>query len=259
MKPPIMKTGIMTKYFAGWFGILASGAAMVLTMALTVALTMVPAQAAERKFSISGFEDVRIIGNINVSISTNRGISASAEAEDREVLDRVQLRKNGSQLIVSVQPKTSDTNHYSSDKPVTVTLSSHLVKSITHSGSGAVALDRLGGRDVKARLSGFGVLTIGDVDSDTLGITMNGGGQIIIAGQAKKARIEMLGSSVLDGSGLRLQTLDLVQRGPASSHVFVEKEAIISNSGTGKIQIDGRPNCSVRSGSSAQIICDPKR
>ncbi|HEY9090071.1 GIN domain-containing protein [Parasphingorhabdus sp.] len=241
----------MKKPFAGLICVLAG--------CLTIMHSVQVAQAAERKFSISSFEDVRIIGNINVSISTDRGVSASAEAANREVLDRVLLRKNGSQLIVSVQPKTSNDSHFSGDEPVTVTLSSPVVKSITHSGSGAVALDKLGGRDARARLSGFGVLTIGDVDSDTLNIAMTGGGQIIIAGQAKKGRIELLGSSVLDGSGLRLQTLDLVQRGPASSHVFVEKEVTISNNGTGKIQIDGRPNCSVRSGTTAQIICDPKR
>ncbi|MEH6758065.1 MAG: DUF2807 domain-containing protein [Parasphingorhabdus sp.] len=218
-----------------------------------------PAQAAERKFTISSFEDVRIIGSINVFISTDRGVSASAEAANREILDRVSLRKNGSQLIISVQPKAGDDSRFSKEEPVTVTLSSHLINSVTHSGSGTVSLDKLGGRDPRVRLSGFGVLTINDVDSDTLNIAMNGGGQIVIAGKAKKGRIELLGSSMLDGSGLKLGTLDLVQRGPASSHVFVEKEATISNSGTGMIQIDGKPNCSVKSGGTAQIICNPKR
>ena len=221
--------------------------------------TVQTAQAAERKFSISSFENIRIIGNVNVTISTNRGVSASAEAANREILDRVLLRKSGNQLIVSVKPKTGNTSHFSADEPVTLTLSSHVVKTITHSGSGAVVLDKLGGSDARAGLTGFGTLTIDDVDSDTLSIAMNGAGQITIAGQAKKGRIELLGPSTLDGSGLTLEMLDLVQRGPASSHVFVKKEVTISNNGNGKIQIDGRPNCSVRTSGAAQIICDPKR
>lgn len=225
---------------------------------LTLVAVCLPVQAAERKFTISSFEDVRIIGSVNVFITTDRGISASAEAANREILDRVSLRKSGSQLIVSVRPKASGNRQFSADEPVTVTLSSYVIKKITHSGSGTVSLDKLGGRDPRVRLTGFGVLTINDVDSDTLNVAMNGGGQIVIAGEATKGRIELLGSSIFDGSQLELQELNLVQRGPASSHVFVEKEANISNSGTGRIQIDGRPNCIVKSGGSSQIVCDPK-
>jgi Putative auto-transporter adhesin, head GIN domain len=225
---------------------------------LSLAAIAAPAQAAERKYSISSFEDVRIIGNINVFITTDRGVSASAEAADRETLDRVELNKSGKQLIVSVKPKASQDGRFSEDEPVAVRLSSYVIKSITHSGSGTVSLDKLGGRDPKARINGFGVLTINAVDGDTLDLVMNGGGQMVIAGRATKGRITVLGSSIFDGSQLTLETLDLTQRGPASSHVLVEKEVTISNSGTGRIQIDGRPNCSVKSGGSAQIICDPK-
>ncbi|MEW4468838.1 DUF2807 domain-containing protein [Parasphingorhabdus sp. JC815] len=222
-------------------------------------IQMSPAHAAERTFLISSFEDVRIIGSVNVTITTDRGVSASAEAANREILDRVSLRKSGSQLIISVKPRTDKNSRYSTDEPVSVRLSSHVVKSITHSGSGAVSLDKLGGRDARVRLGGFGVLTIDDVDSDTLTITMNGGGQLVMAGQANKGRITLLGSSIFDGSALTLDTLDLIQRGPASSHVFVKREANISNSGTGIIQIDGKPDCSVQTGGAAQITCDSKR
>lgn len=232
---------------------------LFIMLALGFAAMAAPVQAAERTFSISSFEDVRIIGSVDVFISTDRGISAKAEAANREILDRILLRKSGSQLIVSVKPKAENTTRFSASEPVTVTLSSYVVKSITHSGSGNVSLDKLGGRDAKARLNGFGVLTINDVDADTLNVAMNGGGQIVMAGQAAKGKIQLVGSSIFDGSQLTLETLELVHRGPASSHIFVEKEANISNSGTGRIQIDGRPNCSVKSGGSAEIICDPKR
>tara|TARA_R110000772_G_scaffold60429_14_gene136550 strand:+ start:5243 stop:5947 length:705 start_codon:yes stop_codon:yes gene_type:complete len=216
------------------------------------------AQAAERKFSISSFEDVRIIGSVNVFISTGKGPSAKAEAQNREILDRISLRKNGSQLVVSVKSRTN-VGRFSEDGPITVYLSSYDVKKITHAGSGAISLDKLGGSEPLARLGGFGVLSINDVDGDRLTVMMQGGGHLTIAGQVKKAQIKLLGSSNFDGSQLTVGTLDLIQRGPASSHIFVEKEANISNSGTGRIQIDGRPNCSVKSGGSAEIICNPKR
>ena len=249
-----MNTAAMINFVKRFFAVLS------FALAIPALIQMAPAaHAAERKFLISSFEDVRINGSVNVSITTDRGVSASAEAADRKVLDRISLRKSGRQLIISVAPDTNDNSRYSADEPVMVRLSSDVVKTVTHSGSGTVSLDKLGGRDARVRLSGFGVLTIDDIDSDTLTITMNGGGQLVMAGQAKKGRITLLGSSIFDGSDLTLETLDLVQRGPVSSHVFVEREADISNYGTGIIQIDGQPNCSVQTDGAAQIICDPKR
>lgn len=231
---------------------------LYVTLLLAFAALSGPVQAAERKFSISTFEDVRVIGSVDVFISTGKGPSAKAEARNREILDRISLRKNGRQLVVSVKANSS-TKRFSEDGPITVYLSSHEVKRITHAGSGTVSLEKLGGSEPLARLGGFGVLSINDVDGDRLTVLMQGGGQMTIAGQVQKARIKLLGSSNFDGSQLTVDTLDLVQRGPASSHIFVEKEANISNSGTGMIQIDGRPNCSVKSGGSAEIICNPKR
>ena len=216
-------------------------------------------QAAERKFSLFGFDDIRIDKGVDVVLTTGKGPSARAEGESRELLDRVILRKNGKQLVVSVRSRNFGGNSFQSDAPVTVYLSSHSIKRIAHRGGGLVTLDRLSGRTPQVRLGGFGTLQIGDVEADRLDVAMTGGGQITLDGEASDARIELQGASIFDGSALNVQRLTLVHRGPASSHVAVDKEADITNFGTGRIQIDGRPNCSVRSDGAADIICDPER
>lgn len=219
-----------------------------------------PAAAAERNFSIFGFEDVRINGAIDVVITTGKGISARAEAENRNILDRVDLRRSGGTLIVTVRPRTSnDTRRsFDTDEPVKLWLTTRAIKEIFHNGGGSVSLDKLSGRQPRVRLSGFGSLFIGDIESDTVNIAMNGGGELTMAGEVGKARVELLGSSIFKGDGLTVEKLELFHRGPASSHMTVEREAHISNSGTGVIRIDGKPNCLVRSAGSAQIICNPK-
>jgi len=216
-------------------------------------------QAAERQFSIFGFDDIRIGNGVDVVLTSGKGPSARAEAATREILDRVSLQKNGKQLVVSVRRKSLDRNNYEEDAPVTLYLSSYAIENLSHLGSGMVTLDKLSGRTPKVRLGGFGTLRIDDVKADRLDVAMTGGGQLTMTGEAVAARIELQGASIFESPGLTVEKLDLVQRGPVSSHLAVEREANISNFGTGRIEIDGRPNCMVRTDGSAEIICNPER
>ncbi len=216
-------------------------------------------QAAERKFSIFGFDDIRIGNGVDVVLTSGKGPSARAEGATREILDRVSLQKNGKQLVVSVRPKSLDRNNYEEDAPVTLYLSSFAIENLTHLGSGRVALDKLSGRSPSVRLGGFGTVQIDAVDADQLVVAMTGGGQLTMAGEAVAARVELQGASIFESPDLEVEKLTLVQRGPVSSHLAVEREANISNFGTGRIEIDGRPNCTVRTDGSAEIICNPDR
>jgi len=216
-------------------------------------------QAAERKFSIFGFDDIRIGNGVDVVLTSGKGPSARAEGSNREILDRVSLQKNGKQLVVSVRPKSLDRNNYEEDAPVTLYLSSFAIENLTHLGSGMVTLDTLSGRTPKVRLGGFGTLRIDSVEADRLDVVMAGGGQLTMAGEAVAARLELQGASIFESPNLEVEKLTLIQRGPVSSHLAVEREANITNFGTGRIQIEGRPNCMVRTDGSAEIICNPDR
>lgn len=216
-------------------------------------------QAAERKFSIFGFDDIRIGNGVDVVLTSGKGPSARAEGSNREILDRVSLQKNGKQLVVSVRPKSLDRNNYEEDAPVTLYLSSFAIENLTHMGSGMVTLDTLSGRTPKVRLGGFGTLRIDSVEADRLDVVMAGGGQLTMAGEAVAARLELQGASIFESPNLEVEKLTLIQRGPVSSHLAVEREANITNFGTGRIQIEGRPNCMVRTDGSAEIICNPDR
>ncbi|NQV93718.1 MAG: DUF2807 domain-containing protein [Sphingomonadales bacterium] len=227
---------------------------------LTAALLLTSAaQAAERKFSLFSFDDIRISNGVDVVLTSGKGPSARAEGETRELLDRVSLQKNGKQLIVSIRPKSLSGDDYDGDAPVTLFLSSYAISNITHLGSGLVTLDKLSGRTPRARLGGFGTLRIDAVDADRLDVVMTGGGQVILAGTARDARVELQGASMFESPGLTVEKLTLVQRGPASSQMKVMREANITNNGTGRIAIAGKPNCTVRTDGAADIVCNPDR
>ncbi|NCP27720.1 MAG: hypothetical protein GW850_09795 [Sphingomonadales bacterium] len=227
---------------------------------ISVALLLSSAgQAAERKFSIFGFDDIRIGNGVDVVLTSGKGPSARAEGANREILDRVSLQKNGKQLVVSVRPKSLSRNNFEQDAPVTLYLSSYAIENLSHLGSGAVTLDKLSGRTPRVRLGGFGTVRIESVKADQLDVAMTGGGQLMMSGEAVAARIELQGASIFESPGLEVEKLTLIHRGPASSHLAVEREANVSNFGTGRIQIEGRPNCTVRTDGSAEIICDPER
>lgn len=216
-------------------------------------------QAAERKFSLFGFEDIRIGNGVDVVLTSGKGPSAWAEGETRELLDRVSLRKNGKQLIVSVERKSQSGDDYGADRPVTLYLSSYAITNISHLGSGLVKLDKLSGRTPRVRLGGFGTLRIDAVDADRLDVAMAGGGQVVMSGKARDARIELQGASIFESPGLTVDKLTLVQRGPARSQLMVKREAAITNYGAGQIDIAGKPNCMVRTDGAANIVCNPDR
>jgi len=227
---------------------------------LTAALLLSSAaQAAERKFSLFGFDDIRIGNGVDVVLTSGKGPSARAEGETRELLDRVSLQKNGKQLIVSVRPKSLSGDDYDGDAPVTLFLSSYAISNISHLGSGLVTLDKLSGRAPRVRLGGFGTLRIDAVDADRLDVAMTGGGQVIMAGKARDARIELQGASMFESPEFTVEKLTLVQRGPASSQMKVTREANITNNGTGRIALAGQPNCTVRTDGAADIVCNPDR
>lgn len=230
-------------------------------LVLLAAALLLPAvaEAAERQFSLFGFDDIRIGNGVNVVLTSGKGPSARAEGETRELLDRVSLQKNGKQLVVSVRPKSLSGDNYDGDGPVTLYLSSYAISNISHLGSGRVTLDKLSGRTPRVRLGGFGTLQIDAVDADRLDLAMIGGGQVVMAGKVRDARVELQGASMFESPELTVEKLTLIQRGPASSQMEVTREAIITNNGTGRINIGGRPNCTVRTDGAAYIVCNPDR
>ena len=231
----------------------------VIVILTATLLFLCPVEAKERRLSVYGFDSIQITGNVDVSIQTGKGPSAVAEAETRRMLDRISLRKAGNELVVSVRSRTDQTNRFTSEEPIELRLTTNRLAKIVHRGSGSVAVDRLAGNSTSARVGGFGSLTIGDVDTDRLEVSMSGGGELIVGGEAREMKVALLGASKLDASALVVENLDLSHRGPANSHITVEKRAEITNNGTGFIQIGGRPDCLVRSVGSAEIICNPER
>lgn len=232
-----------------------------LSIVMLTAALLLPAlaQAAERQFSLFGFDDIRIGNGVDVVLTSGKGPSARAEGETRELLDRVSLQKNGKQLIVSVRPKSLSGDNYDGDGPVTLYLSSYAISNISHLGSGRVTLDKLSGRTPRVRLGGFGTLHIDAVDADRLDLAMTGGGQVTMVGKVRDARVELQGASMFESPDLTVEKLTLIHRGPASSQMKVTREAIITNNGTGRINVAGRPNCTVRTDGAANIVCNPDR
>ena len=216
------------------------------------------AGAAERKLSVFGFDSVRINGGVNVDIATGKGPSATASADSQRILDRLQLRKSGNELVISVRSESENADSFSQDDPIDLKLTTYALKKITHLGPGSVSIDELKGRVTSARLGGFGNVAIGGIDGDMVEIAMNGGGAIKLSGEVREARLSLLGASSFDGNALTVDKLKLTQRGPASTEIAVNREAEINNTGSGLIRVIGKPNCQVRSAGAAEIICDPK-
>ncbi len=224
-------------------------------LVLGATLTVSTAQAAERKFSIFGFDEVRVAGDVNVTITTGQGPSARAEGDSQLSLDAVSLTRNGNTIVISRRDQALTSKQDNIIPPVRIFLTTQAVKAVTMTGSGSVSLDRLKGSTVSATIGGNGTLAINTMAADVLNARMRGAGSMTLGGMAKQGRVDITGPGIIDGSGLTIGALDLIHRGPATSSFAVTREAKIDNSGTGSITITGDPNCLVRSAGSASIIC----
>ena len=226
---------------------------------LTGLLLSSVSQAAERKLSVLNFDTIKINGSVNVVVETGKGPSATAKADSQQLLDRLQLRNGGSELIVTVQQDPDDASRYSGNKQIDLFLTGFAIKSLTHLGAGRVSIDELKGTETFARVGGFGSVDIGAVDTDNFNVVMNGGGAMVVNGSTSRARLSLLGASSFQGENFKVKELQLTQRGPATSRIAVERQAEITNTGSGQIEILGKPDCVVRSSGAAEIICNHKR
>ncbi|MDZ7588772.1 MAG: DUF2807 domain-containing protein [Parasphingorhabdus sp.] len=220
-------------------------------------LASTSAVAAERKFSIYGFDEVQVIGAVDVVIATGKGSSAKAEAQSLAALERVSLRNNGKRLIISLKSLSAGSGPRRREDPVKIYLSTDRITTVRQSGSGNLTIDQMSARALKIYQTGFGSVSVGSMTADSLTVAMDGAGQVDIIGKVADATIQTTGSGTLEASGLSAQRAKLTQRGPASVKLSVRDRIDIDNVGNGEIIIAGKPNCLVRSSGSAQILCNP--
>lgn len=229
--------------------------ALVLSMS-TATLSAPPAYAVERKLLVASFENIFVIGDIDVVVETGKAVSAKARG-DRRVLDSLKLERTGNTLRIRVLDLLNNDKQTPVTEPLRVTLTTPMIQNVILSGNGTVSVNALKQPDaVKILISGNGRVTVGRITADQLFSEIDGNGQIDIGGGlVRDSKVTIVGAGQYSGAKLQTRKLRLEHNGNATSTATVEEGADIYNRGSGNIAIGGNGTCFIKLAGRAAINC----
>jgi hypothetical protein len=226
--------------------------------AATLMLASAPADAAQKSYLVGNFEELVVEGDMQVIVDNARNPSAKASG-DRDILDALKIERFGTTVRVRIQDYEGKTNIKPRTLPLIVNLGSRGVGRISVDGSASVSINKIAapGATATLKLSGPGSISVGNMESDRLSISIAGSGSINIdGGKARIGRFGIDGNATLKAPLVTLQQAQISQAGNANTHLLVTDSIEISNSGAGAIRIDGKSTCFIKQAGAARISCN---
>lgn len=213
-----------------------------------------PVSGAERSFTVTGFDRIRVDGPFRVTVTSGRGPSARASGDVR-ALDQVSMQVEGRTLVI--RRNRSAWGGYPGEEagPVTVAVTTPGLVAAWLNGAGSLDVDDMHGRQVDLAVEGSGKIALAHVDADQLGLAISGSGGVTIAGKAAMARTVLRGSADVAGGELVVQDAEVVTEGSGEVVLEARRSAKVTATGTGNVVITGDPACLVRSLGSGVVTC----
>lgn len=215
-------------------------------------LSSAPAAAAERSFTVTGFDRIRVDGPYRVRLTT--GVAPFARASGPvAALDGVAIDVQGRTLVV--RPSRSSWGGYPGGQagPVEISLGTHELATAWLNGSGSLSISRIEGLSFDLAIQGSGSADIADAEVDQLKIGISGAGSARIAGSAPRLTTIVRGTSVLDASGLSVKEATIGAEGPSLVRLTATDEAEVDARGVASVELAGAPACIVRAEGSATV------
>ncbi|MCY7339117.1 MAG: DUF2807 domain-containing protein [Sphingomonas bacterium] len=217
-----------------------------------LAAAAAPSTAAERNYSVTSFDRIRVEGPYAVSLITNRSPFARASGS-RAALDAVSLRVEGRTLYVRADRSAWGGTPGQPAGPVRIELGTHDLAQASLSGSGSVAIDRVRGLNFVLLVSGSGSGSIADVDVDQFRVSVIGAASAKVAGRAKQFTGNIRGAGSLDAAALMTKDVALSALGPVTLRASASNSAKITASGTSTVVLEGGAACELKVSGSATV------
>lgn len=224
----------------------------VILAALLIGGSAAPAPAAERSFSITGFDRIRVEGPFRVKLTT--GVAPFARASgSAAAIDTVALEVQGRTLVV--HPNRSSWGGYPGEPtgPVEIAVGTHELSAAWLNGAGTLDIDKVKGLTFDLSVQGSGGATIAQANVDQLKIGMSGAASATIAGTASKVAVVVRGTSNLDAAGLMVKDATVGAEGPSVVLMTASGEVTVDAKGVAAVEFAGSPACTVRAAGSATV------
>lgn len=224
------------------------------SLALALLTLAAAAPAAERGYSVTDFDRIRVDGPYKVTLATGRSPSARASGSPAAI-DAVSIETQGRTLVVRRNSQSWGGYPGKSAGPVEIRLSTPDLRAAALNGAGSLAIDRIRGQSVDLAVAGSGALSVGAVEADRLSVTVVGNGRAEVAGKAATAQIGVRGAGGFGGAKLVVKDVKIAADGPADITVAAVASAGVVSNGTGNIVVLGSPACIVKASGSGTVAC----
>lgn len=218
----------------------------------TLLLAAVPASAAERNYSVTTFDRIRVDGPFAVRLVTGKAPFARASGS-AQALDGVAMEVNGRTLVIRANRSSWGGYPGRPAGPVEVSVGTHELTSAVLNGSGSLSIDKIRGLSFDLTIQGAGTASIGEVTVDRLTTGIAGAGSAILRGKALKFTSVVRGTSSLDASGLQARDVKIGAEGPAIVQAVATVNADVDVRGLAAVTLAGDPACKVRAAGSATV------
>jgi hypothetical protein len=224
------------------------------TAAALALLSAPAASAATQTYVVTGFDSIRLLAPVRVTLTTGKGSSARGDGS-RQMLDRLVLEVSGGVLTVRLkEARPGET----SSGPATLALSTDRLSRVQVRGGGVLAIDRMSGLRGDIALNGGGEVSVGAVALDRLNVALMGGGSVTLAGKALQAGIDLSGAGTLAAEGLTVGDARVVSDGSGSAALVATKTAAVNARGAGNVTLGGKAACTVTRAGTGTISCGGK-
>ncbi len=160
----------------------------------------IEASAAERIFSISDFQRIRVIGPFRVDVIADRLTTVRGKGSN-DALDRVRLDVQGQTLFVRLD-RTNFGGAEDKGPPAVITIRAPALREASLAGNGALSLTGMKGLRVGVVVEGSGSLSATNVQADRMDIGVVGTGTVTLSGKARNAIVTGRGAGSVKGSAL---------------------------------------------------------
>lgn len=212
------------------------------------------ASAAERSYSVTSFDRVRVEGPFAVGVTTGKAPSARATGS-ADALERVQLRVEGRTLLI--RPSTSGWGGYPGrqSSPATIAVTTPELHTASLLGSGRLDIDRMRGPRAVLTVEGSGRMTVRALEVDTASLAIAGAGVLEASGRAKQVAAVARGTAEIRAGDLIAPDLTLVAETAGAVALHATRSAKVTAAGLGPVEVLGSASCEVKKIGSGPLRC----
>ncbi len=189
---------------------------------------------------VSGFHGVELTALGNLSIQQGDQEELRIQADDNLMHHIISEVRDGILIISFDDNKWS--NFYTSSESIKFYLTVKNLDAIQFSGAGKITVEDVSSPTLSVSLNGVGSIYIENVTTDNLNINLSGAGDLSVDGIVTNQNINLSGVGSYHAADLDSQSATITLSGAGSATIWVEDSLDVHISGVGSVGYFGNPH-----------------